>query len=144
MQSCRHAQMHPECVQATYLCSAIRARGALRAAQLNYGVDAGAKQALVTAIADGWIGQWAFPLKPIMCFVGHHKLTPDEKWFTKFWIQKKLVRTALLDMKVLTFAQFKEIAWTHVSSALESVPRMFQIWACKGLLGIANTNHTVH
>ena len=28
-------------------------------------------------------------------------------------------------------------------AALETVPQMFQVWACKQVLGIANTNHTV-
>ena len=55
-----------------------------------------------------------------------------------------LAQTSLSDMKIVSFTQFNEIAWTHVASALESVPRMFQIWACKQVLGIANTNSTVH
>jgi hypothetical protein len=116
----------------------------LHAAQLNCAVDAGAKQELVTAIADDQAVQQTFPLEPITCFAGCHKLTPDGKRFTKFWIQKKLARTALSDMKVLTFAQFDEVAWKYVLSALETVPRMFQVWACKQVLDIANTNHTVH
>ena len=39
--------------------------------------------------------------------------------------------------------QFDEVAWRYVYAALDSVPRLFQLWACKQVLGLANTNATV-
>jgi hypothetical protein len=50
---------------------------------------------------------------------------------------------ALSNMEVLTARQFNEIAWIHVAKALDEVPRMFQLWACKQVLGIASTNGIV-
>ena len=35
------------------------------------------------------------------------------------------------------------MAWYHVAKALDEVPRLFQLWACKQVLGIASTNGTV-
>ena len=114
-----------------------------RAAQLNCAVDAGAKWALITATEGGILRQQAFPLEPLTCFAGDRKITPDAKAYTHFWIHKILARQALSDMKVLHTAQFDEIAWDSVHSALYTVPRMFQVWACKQVLDIANTNYVV-
>ena len=115
-----------------------------RPAQLNCAVDAGAKRRLWAAIEDGECTQRAFPLEPIVCFADKCKITPDMKGYAHFWLQRKLARDALSDMKILRRAQFDEIDWKYVHGALESVPRMFQIWACKQVLDIANTNGTVH
>jgi hypothetical protein len=114
------------------------------AAQLNCAVDAGAKQALSAAIVENVTRQQAFPLKPIVCFARERKLTPDKKAYMHFWVQKQLARKALLDLKIIWTLQFDEIDWKYVHAALEGVPRMFQIWACKQVLGIANMNNTLH
>ncbi len=78
-----------------------------------------------------------------MCFAGTWKLTASMSWFMRFYAHKQLARTALSDMEVLTARQFNEIAWIHVAKALDEVPRMFQLWACKQVLGIASTNRIV-
>ena len=36
--------------------------------------------------------------------------------------------------------QFKEGEWPAVHKALQNVPRMFQLWACKQVNGVAGTN----
>jgi hypothetical protein len=114
-----------------------------RAAQLNCAVDAGAKRELLSAIADGRLVQQPFPLEPIACFAGEQKITPDGTDSLRFWIHKILARKALSEAKILTYHQFDEVAWRHVHSALDGVPRLFQLWACKQVMGIANTNATV-
>lgn len=43
-------------------------------------------------------------------------------------------------VKVLSAEEFEEIHWRSVYAANNAVPRMFQIWACKQVLGIAGTN----
>ena len=115
-----------------------------RPEQLNCAVDAGAKRRLVAAIEKGNLAQMAFPLEPIVCFVGDHKITPDGAEFSRFWIQKQLARMVLSDLKILSHQHFDKIAWRHVHMALDGVPRMFQVWACKQVMGIANTNATVN
>jgi hypothetical protein len=41
---------------------------------------------------------------------------------------------------VLSFQQFVQVDWEIVHSALTTVPRMFQVWACKQVWGIAGIN----
>jgi hypothetical protein len=111
-----------------------------RPAQLNCAVDAGAKKQLLELDPTAPPRQHRFPLEPIVCFAGTWKLTASMSWFMRFHAHKQLARTALSNMEVLTTRQFNEIAWFHVAKALDEVPRMFQLWACKQVLGIANTN----
>ena len=42
--------------------------------------------------------------------------------------------------KILLNDQFKEVDWEMVYSALHELPQMFQIWACKQVMGVAGTN----
>lgn len=60
--------------------------------------------------------------------------------FIRFYAHKRLARTSLSDMKILDTWHFDEVDWTQVGAALDEVPRMFQLWACKQVLGIASTN----
>ena len=115
-----------------------------RAAQLNCAVDAGAKRELLQQIEDNNCTQRPLPLEPITCFAGGRKVTPDMRGFMQYWMHSNLARSYLADLKVLSSVQFDEIAWEYVSPALESVPRMFQVWASKQVLGLANTNGTTH
>ena len=111
-----------------------------RAAQLNCAVDAGAKRQITELDPTATLRQHRFPLEPIVCFAGARKLTASMGKFMRFYAHKCLARTSLADMQVITARQFDEVAWFHVTAALEEVPRMFQIWACKQVLGIASTN----
>ena len=111
-----------------------------RAAQLNCAVDAGAKRQLTNLDPTVTLAQHRFPLEPIVCFAGARKLTASMGKFIRFYTHKCLARTALSQMKVLNNRQFDEIAWYHVGAAMDEVPRMFQLWACKQVLGIASTN----
>ena len=115
-----------------------------RAAQLNCVVDAGAKRELLVQIERETHRQQPLPLKPITCFAGHRKITSDTRTYTQFWIHRHLARTALSDLKAVLFDQFDEIAWEHIHTALGLVPRLFQLWACKQVLGLAHTNGTVN
>ena len=114
-----------------------------RPAQLNCAVDAGAKRQIRAIDPETSLPQRAFPLEPITCFAGRWKLTPGMKGQMRFWCHKILARVSLADMKVLTLRQFDEVAWPQVHQTLGEVPRMFQIWACKQVLGIARTNHLI-
>lgn len=44
------------------------------------------------------------------------------------------------NVQVLQPDQFDEVWWQAVHKALNEVPRMFQIWACKQVTGVAGTN----
>ena len=43
-------------------------------------------------------------------------------------------------MKVLRPDAFDEVDWRAVYKTLNDAPRMFQIWACKQVCGVAGTN----
>lgn len=62
----------------------------------------------------------------------------------QFWVHCKIARPILSDLKVVSYSQFNEIVGEHIHAELELVPRLFQLWACKQVMGIANTNGTVH
>jgi hypothetical protein len=115
-----------------------------RPSQLNCAVDAGAKRQLCDLDPYTPLRQQPFPLEAIVCFAGQWKLTASMSWYMRFYVHKQLARTALSDMKVLSPQQFNEVAWYHVARALEEVPRMFQLWACKQVLDIAGTNGNIN
>jgi hypothetical protein len=97
----------------------------------------------VKAVEDDGGAQRPFPLEPLTCFAGRKKLTPESQSGMRFWIERQLAKTYLADLRVLSLAQFEQVDWDVVHTALESVPRMFQIWACKQVLSLANTNGTI-
>ena len=114
-----------------------------RQLQLNCAVDAGAKRQILELDTDTRLTQLALPLEPITCFAGPWKLTPGMKWETRFWCHRHLAREAHSVMGTLNTQQFDQIAWYEVSRALAEVPKLFQLWACKQVLGIARVNATV-
>lgn len=114
-----------------------------RAAQLNCAVDAGAKRQIMELDPTVNLRQHRFPLEPVVCFAGTWKLTASMGWYMRFYAHKLLARSALADMEVISSRQFDEVAWYHVAKALDEVPRLFQLWACKQVLGIASTNGAV-
>jgi hypothetical protein len=58
----------------------------------------------------------------------------------RYHAHKHLAREELAAAGVLTFQQFNRVDWEGVHSALTTVPRMFQVWVCKQVWGIAATN----
>ena len=60
----------------------------------------------------------------------------------RFWCHHELARRVLAEEKVgvLQPDEFNEVAWRPIYQALHDVPRLFQLWACKQVLGIAGTN----
>ena len=49
-----------------------------------------------------------------------------------------------MDLKILDADAFDEVAWRQVFNTLHSLPRLFQIWACKQVTNIAATNKREH
>jgi hypothetical protein len=83
-----------------------------------------------------------FPLEHLAVFVGKEKLTSGSEDLLRLWCQRKVVKVALADEKVnvLQGDQFEEVEWAVVHKALTDVPRMFQLWACKQVCGVAGIN----
>jgi hypothetical protein len=109
-------------------------------AKLNCIVDASAKQEILYADIMAHLRQQRFPKEPICCFVGKEKMTSNTRPLLRFWAYKQIVQDVFPCRKIFDAEQFELVAWRYVSAALEEVPRMFQLWACKQVVGIAATN----
>jgi hypothetical protein len=76
---------------------------------------------------------------PICCFVGNEDMTSNTGPLLRFWAHKQFARVVFARRKIFDAEQFKLVVWRYVSAALEEVPRMFHLWACKQVMGIAAT-----
>ncbi len=56
-----------------------------------------------------------------------------------FWARLQLERKYFSDHKLLSFKQFDLVDWISIHCALHGLPRLFQLWASKHVLGIAGT-----
>ena len=111
-----------------------------REAQLNCACDFGAKRVLLTHNPDDLPRQQQFPLEPISVWAGREKMTSDTGGSVRFHAHKNLARKEFNAAGILTFQQFDRVDWVIVHTALTTVARMFQVWACKQVWGIAGTN----
>jgi hypothetical protein len=109
-------------------------------AQLNCIVGASAKQEILNTDIIALPQQQPFPKEHICCFVGKKKTTSNTVPLLRFWAYKQIAQDIFARHKNFDAEQSELAAWGNVSAALEEVPRMFQLWACKQVIGIAATN----
>jgi hypothetical protein len=82
--------------------------------------------------------QQAFPLEPICVFAGSTKITADMGDYVRYWTHKQLARERFNQLKILNQQKFDyNVDWEMVYKTLRDVPRLFQSWACKQVMGIA-------
>ncbi len=110
-----------------------------RKAQLNCICDHAAKQQLVTDGIEDIAQGGLFPLESVGVFVGTKKMTSDTGADIQFWAHRKLAKNFYRDQKILTNTQFECIDWESVHRTLHNLPRLFQIWAAKQVLGVTGT-----
>ena len=110
-----------------------------REAQLNCCMDGEAKRDLWALVGQFIPAQQALPLESVVIMTGNHKITSGSEESLVFWCNKILARRTLSDSKVhwLDEEQFDEVYWPACYQALTEVPRMFQLFASKQMLGIA-------
>ena len=111
-----------------------------RPAQLNCMVDMGAKTVIWKHDKETRPAQAILPLEPVAIIVGKEKLTTDSKEVLRFHAHRQVAKVHFYKWKLLIPAEFEEVDWNSVSSALHSVPRMFATWACKQVNNVAGTN----
>jgi len=111
-----------------------------RSAQLNCQMDYHAKKSIWESDLDPEAPTRRLPLEPICVFLRRNKLTPDKGEALRFWVQKQLARSRFYTANILYGHQFDLVDWEMVHEALNRVPRMFQIWACKQVMNIAPTS----
>jgi hypothetical protein len=98
-----------------------------------------AKKALWDLRATQLPVQQAFPLEPICIFAGTTKITADMGDYIRFWSHRQMAKETFHNLKILFNREFEFVDWEMVYGTLRDVPRLFQLWACKQVMGIAGT-----
>jgi hypothetical protein len=80
-----------------------------------------------------------FPLESVGVFVGTQKMTSDTGNDIRFWAQRQLAKKYYGHQFFFTPTQFDCINWVLVHRTLHKLPRLFQIWAAKQVLGVTGT-----
>ena len=57
-----------------------------------------------------------------------------------FWDHKQIYEEVYRNTRILLLYQLKEVYWDMAHLALHELPRMFQIRACKQVMGVVGTN----
>jgi hypothetical protein len=76
----------------------------------------------------------------MVIFVDRDKMTSDTDNCIRYWAHKALAEVVFNDRGILSMQAFREVAWRHVYDALHKIPQLFQLWACKQVMGIVGTN----
>ena len=111
-----------------------------RPEQLKWLMDGKAKQEIWNIDQDNLPHQESFPLESLCVFLGKEKMSSYTGARIHFWVHKQRAEEVLRNHKILLTNQFKGVDWEMVYSALHEMPRMFQIWACKQVMGVDRTN----
>ena len=59
--------------------------------------------------------------------------------YVRFWVHRHLARANFHSLGVLYHQEFDYVDWKMVYDTLREVPWLFQVWACKQVMGIAGT-----
>ncbi len=57
--------------------------------------------------------------------------------YDRFWTHYQLVWESFQKQKIMTNQEFDYVDWERVHEKLQDVPRLFQLWAFKQVMGIA-------
>jgi hypothetical protein len=107
--------------------------------QLNCSMDFSAKQVIRDVQPTNMPRQQAFPLEPVRAFAGPTKTTADTGHQLWYWAHWKLAKDRFHQLNIMYAQQFDLVDWEMVYLQLRSVPRLFQLWACKQVMEIAGT-----
>ena len=107
--------------------------------------DAKAKQVILQLDETVLPVQKAFPLELLCIFVNGEKMTLDTGQSIRFEAHRQLAKEFFQNNKILFADEFDLVAWSHVHRTLTTeVPILFQLWACKQVMGVAATNKVLH
>jgi hypothetical protein len=108
-----------------------------RKAQLNCICNHAAKVRISSDRMEATASCKMFPLEPVGIFVGGQKMTLETGNHIHFWAHCCLARDYHQNHKILSTEQFDQVDWKSVHNTLHGLPRLFQLWASKHMLGIA-------
>jgi hypothetical protein len=111
-----------------------------RPSQLNCACDYAAKRILLDLCPLDIPQQKRLPLEAVSVWAGKEKISTDQAHRLRYYAHRQLAREEFAAAKVLTNHQFEKVDWEMVHQTLNSVPRMFQIFACKQVFDVAGTN----
>jgi hypothetical protein len=107
--------------------------------QLNCTMDFNAKIVLLDIQPMIFPSQHAFSLEPVCAFTGPTKITADTGQHLWYWAHRRLAKKLFYQMDIMYSQQFELVDWEMVYLQLNSIPKLFQLWACKQVMGIAGT-----
>ena len=111
-----------------------------RQSQLNCIMDHWAKECILNRRSNGLrTTQLPLPLEVITVYAGKDKVTSQAGAVLGFWAHKANARALFSARRILDPPDFDAVDWDMVHTTLTSVPRLFQVWACKQVMGIAGT-----
>ena len=102
-------------------------------------MDFNAKRVLLEIQPMNEPRQQAFPLEPVCAFAGSTKLTANTSKFLRYWAHRQLAKERFHQLDIMHPQKFELVDWEMVHLQLSSVPKLFQLWACKQVTGIAGT-----
>jgi hypothetical protein len=107
--------------------------------QLNCSMDYLAKKAMWDLQVTQPPSQQAFPLEPICIYASSTKITADMGDYGPFWTHHQLAWERFQSLKILPNQEFDYVDWEMVYEKQQDVSRLFQVWACKQVMGAAGT-----
>jgi hypothetical protein len=110
-----------------------------RKTQLNCICNHAAKFCIATDGQDQPAPGELFPLKTVGVHVREEKMTSDTGGSIQYWAHYQLAWIYYQEQNILSHEQFDTINWRPVHNTLHDLPRLFQLWASKHVLGIAGT-----
>ena len=110
-----------------------------RLAQLNCAMDFHAKKVLWDMSPLEEPKPRPLPLEPVCLFHQGVKIASNMSDYLRFVTHRKLAKLRFYDLKILVRGEFDRIDWEAVYQILCEVPKLFQLWACKQVMGIAGT-----
>ncbi len=107
--------------------------------QLNCAMDYHAKKAIWDTSPSEPPQQCAMPLEPVCIFHERVKITANMGAYIRYITHKELAKSKFHSLKIFVRAKFDLVDWPIVYKTLQEVPKLFQPWACKQMMGIAGT-----
>lgn len=111
----------------------------LRPAQLNCECDYRAKEHLLGHLENP--PNRILPREPLAIMVTKQKVTTDSGMIVRYHIGKQLAQQLFHSKGILQPHQFDLVDWRSLSRSLTSVPKLYQLWAAKHVMGAAGTKH---
>ncbi len=110
-----------------------------RKAQFNCICDHAAKFRIATDGPERPAPGKLFPLELVGVYVCGEKMTSDTGGSIRYWAHHELTWKYYHEQHILSHEQYDAIDWRSIYNTLHDLPRLFQLWTSKHVLGIAGT-----